>query len=164
MKLLLLASAALLAADSAAAQKPQQNANQPHNISRAEYLKSVTQRFTDIDTNHDGVVTKQELAVAEAKLAQQLTAARDQKMRAEFSQLDTNHDGKLSLEEFMAAAPQVRAAQTPDQIIQQLDTNHDGTISADEFRAPEIAKFNKVDANHDGIVTPAEIQAAAGKK
>ena len=163
MKSLLFVSAASLLATASPA-LVQAQAAAPKNISRADYLKAIDSRFGAIDANHDGIVTKAELAAIEAQVAQQLTTARNQKMRDEFNKLDTNKDGKLSLDEFMAAAPPIRAAQTPDQIIQQLDKNHDGKISADEFRAPEIAKFSKVDANHDGIVTPAEVQAAAGRK
>ena len=64
----------------------------------------------------------------------------------------------------MAAAPSVRAAQTPDQIIQMYDKNKDGKVSAEEFRAPELAKFQKVDTNHDGIASLEEIKAASGRK
>jgi len=158
--LLLVSAASMLAFASPALGQ----AAAPKPVSKADYLKTVDGRFGAIDTNHDGVLTKAELSAAEDKMAQQLTAARNQRMREEFNKLDTNKDGKLSFDEFMAAAPPVRAAQTPDQIIQALDKNHDGKISADEFRAPEIARFLKVDANHDGIVTPDEVKAAAGRK
>jgi hypothetical protein len=159
--LLLFPAASLLAFGSAAIG---QGAPAGKPVSKADYMKIIDARFAAIDTNHDGVVSKAELAAAEQKLVQQLTAARNQKMREEFNKLDTNKDGKLTFDEFMAAAPPVRAAQTPDQIIQALDKNHDGKISADEFRAPEIVKFDKADANHDGIVTPDEARAAAGRQ
>jgi Ca2+-binding EF-hand superfamily protein len=64
----------------------------------------------------------------------------------------------------MAAAPPLRTAESPEQMIARLDSNHDGKVSADEFRAPELAKFNRIDANHDGVVSPDEIKAAASRK
>lgn len=143
-----------------AAQAPQA----PRPISRTDYLKTVDAHFAQIDTNHDGKITKEELA---AELQHELQAANariTQQLQAKFRQLDTNHDGQLSLQEFMAIQPSIHPSETPDQMIQRLDTNHDGKISADEFRGPELAKFNRLDANHDGVVTPAEIQAASGRK
>src|SRR5205085_9923791 len=138
--------------------------NAPKPVSKADYVKAIDSRFGAIDSNHDGIITKAELGAAEQKVGQQLTTARNQKMREEFNKLDTNKDGKLSFDEFMAAAPPVRAAQTPDQIIQMYDKNKDGKVSADEFRAPELVKFEKVDTNHDGIASLEEIKASAGRK
>ena len=153
----LAAAVAVLGAGSAAlgqAQKP---------IAKADFIKTVDTRFNAMDTNHDGVVTKAELA---AELQRELDQARQlttQKLRQQFQQLDTNHDGQLSFAEFSAVIGNIRSAQTPDQKLQQLDTNHDGKISAAEYRAPELARFNKVDANHDGVITQAEIDAANHK-
>jgi len=154
----ILACAAIAISASAYAQ------NAPKPIARSDYIKTVDGHFSGADTNHDGFLSKAEvaaqaerdLATAKARINQQLTVR--------FQQLDTNHDGKLTLEEFLAAAPPLKVAETPDQMIARLDANHDGKISAEEFRAPEVAKFNKVDANHDGIVTPDEIKAANGRK
>jgi len=153
-RLLILGLAAAAAVPAAAQQK---------SVSRAEWTKTVDGHFAQLDTNHDGVLTKAELAVEQQRELAQAKAAIEQQMRASFNQLDTNKDGKLSFEEFLAMAPALKATESPDQLLQRLDTNHDGKISAAEFRAPEIAKFDKADINHDGIVTPAEAQAA-GKK
>ena len=133
----------------------------PKPISRADYIKVVSDRFNAADTNHDGQVTKAEAMAQQQRDLEKTKAQLIQKFTGEFNQLDTNRDGKLTLAEFLAGAPTVKPNQTADQLIARLDTNHDGKISADEFRNPELAKFNRVDANHDGIVTPQEQQAAA---
>lgn len=136
----------------------------PKPVSRVDYVKSVDARFNAMDTNHDGIVSKAELAAELQKELDTAKAQLTQKLRQQFTQLDTNKDGQLSFAEFSAVIGNVHSMETPDQKLQQLDTNHDGKISAEEYRAPELAKFNKIDTNHDGIVTPAELQAAAGRK
>jgi Ca2+-binding EF-hand superfamily protein len=157
-RLLLISAAALAIASPALAQ------NAPKPISRSDFLKNVDARFNNVDTNHDGKVTREELAAAQQRDLQNAKAALNKRMEDEFKRLDTNHDGVLSLQEFLAAAPAIKTTETPDQLLARLDTNHDGKVSLEEFRAPEIAKFNRIDANHDGVITPAELQAATGKK
>lgn len=154
MRHVFLAAVALVAASQAPAQ-------QAKPVTRSEFLNNVMARFNVIDANHDGKITRDEIIAAQQRDLRQANAKLRQSLEAKFRQLDTNHDGKLSLEEFLAAAPPVRSAQTPDQILQQLDANHDGKISLDEFRAPQLAAFNEADTNHDGIVSPAEAQAYA---
>lgn len=150
-------AAALLSAGTPAlaqAQKP---------LAKTDFIKNVDARFNAMDTNHDGVVTRAELA---AELQRELNQARQlatQKLRQQFNQLDTNHDGQLSFAEFSAVIGNIRSAETPDQKLQELDSNHDGKISAAEYRAPELARFNRIDTNHDGVITQAEIEAANRK-
>jgi Ca2+-binding EF-hand superfamily protein len=161
-KMLLCAAAALLPLSSAAlAQNPPPA---PKPVARADYAKTLNTRFNVVDSNHDGYISKAELAVEQQNELQQARTRINQQLQAKFKELDTNKNGQLSLQEFMAATPAIKTAQGADQVMQQLDSNRDGKISGDEFRAPELAKFNKVDANHDGIVTPDEIKAAAGWK
>ena len=141
-----------------------QTAPQTQPVTRSAYLSTVGNRFTQIDLNHDGQLTRAELT---SQLARELDNAKAQitrQLAESFKRLDTNKDGQLSFQEFSAAAPQLKSTETPDQLLQSLDTNHDGKVSLDEFRAPQVAKFNRADTNHDGIVTPAEARAAAGQK
>jgi Ca2+-binding EF-hand superfamily protein len=160
-RLLFISSAAALSFGSAALA---QNAAQPKPVSRADFVKNIDGRFNTIDTNHDGKVTKEEVAAQEQRELQLAKTRIAQQLQAKFKQLDTNKDGQLSVQEFMAAAPPIRNAETADQVLQRLDSNHDGKVTADEFRNPELAKFNKVDANRDGVVTPEEVKAATGRR
>ena len=160
MRLPLLASASLAIGmtSTVEAQQP------PKPITRSDYIKNVDARFNAIDTNHDGKISKEEMAAEQQHELQQAKAAIVKRMEEQFRQLDTNKDGVLSLQEFMAAAPPVRTSETPDQVMARLDADHDGTVSIEEFRAPELVKFNRIDTNHDGVVTPDELRAAQGKK
>lgn len=151
----LAATAALLSAGSATLGQPQ--AQKP--LTKSDFIKKIDVGFNAMDTNHDGVVTKAELA---AELQRELNDARrraTEQLRKQFNQLDTNHDGQLSFAEFSAVVSNIHSAETPDQKLQELDTNHDGKISAAEYRAPELARFNKIDTNHDGVISRAEYQA-----
>jgi hypothetical protein len=157
MKYLILALGATALSSAVSAQTA------PKPITRADYINVLNQRFAAVDTNHDGFVSRDELAVQQQKDLAQAKANLEAQLRDAFKRLDTNKDGSLSLAEFLASAPGIKATETPDQMVQGLDTNHDGKIGPDEFRAPQLAKFNRVDANHDGVVTPEEQKAAGGK-
>ena len=136
----------------------------PKPIARGDYIKLLNTRFSTVDTNHDGNISKDELATQQQKDLAQARARIEQQLRDAFKRLDTNKDGALSLPEFLASTPAIKSNETPDQMLQLFDSNHDGKVSPEEFRAPQLAKFNKVDANHDGVATVQEQQAAGGGK
>jgi Ca2+-binding EF-hand superfamily protein len=147
----------------AEAQTAKPAAQAPKPISKADYTKNVDARFNTLDINHDNVLSKDEIAAAQQKAMNNARAVEQQRMEASFKKLDTNKDGSLSLAEFKAAAPPVRASETPDQMLGQLDKNKDGKVSLLEYRAGPVAAFDKMDANHDGTVTPQEVAAARKK-
>jgi Ca2+-binding EF-hand superfamily protein len=130
----------------------------PKPVSRADFIKIGDGQFSGADTNHDGFMSRAELAAQQERDLEKAKANLNQQFTAKFNQLDTNHDGKLSLQEFLAAVPQLKIGEPADQMIARLDTNHDGRISAEEFRNSRLAAFNRLDANHDGILTPQESQ------
>jgi hypothetical protein len=156
-KCLILTLAAMTLSSAGAAQPA------PKPIARADYINVLNSHFATMDTNHDGVVSRDEVAAQEQRDLAQAKANMQAQLRDAFKRLDTNKDGALSLAEFLATAPGIKTSQTPEQLLQTLDANHDGKISAEEFRAPQLAKFNRVDANHDGVVTPEEQRAGGGK-
>ena len=87
--------------------------------------QQVEARFKQLDTNHDGQLSKAEfLAVAppvQARTTPQQYVAT----------LDANKDGKVSLTEFEAA---------PLNGFNKLDANHDGTVTAQEIQAARAPK------------------------
>lgn len=161
MKRLILAAAIAVAALPAAA-FGQANAAKP--VSRAQLVKSLDTRFGGIDSNHDGKITKPELAAAQQHDLQAGNRKLRQEMQVKFKQLDTNKDGQLSPAEFLVVVPTLRANETPDQLMAKFDANKNGSVTTDEFRAPDLAKFTRIDANRDGIATVEEMRRAAGQK
>ena len=156
----ILIAAATLAAAGQAQPAADPTDQTPQAMTKAEFLKGMDTRFASIDTNKDGFLTKEEIAVVQANALKRATAAREQRMEAEFKKLDTNNNGALDLAEFKAAAPAVRPAGTPDAMVAQLDSNKDGKVSSTEYRTPPLANFDRLDTNKDGTITPQELQAA----
>ena len=159
----LLAGAALAAPAAQMAQaqtaRPAQAQQAPKPMTKGDFTKSLDARFTAVDTNKDGALTRDEIAAVQTRALQQVAVQQQQRIAAEFQRLDTNKDNQLSIAEFRAAAPPVRAEQTPDQMLAQADSNKDGRISVQEYRAPQLANFDRADTNKDGTVTPQEVQA-----
>lgn len=141
-----------------AVQQPAQQAPKP--MTKAEFTANIDARFAAVDANKDGSLSSAEIAAVQQKALQQAAVNQQQRIEAEFKKLDTNKDNQLSLAEFKAAAPPVRASETPAQMITQLDTNKDGKVSAAEYRAIPMSNFERMDTNKDGIVTPQEVEAA----
>jgi Ca2+-binding EF-hand superfamily protein len=138
--LVTLAPAALLAADPAATTPP---AGRPHGEGRW---------FSQIDTNHDGAISKEEaLAAAQARIDKQ------------FAKVDTNHDGLITQEELRAAA-QARRAEAKAKAAARFkaeDKNGDGFLSKDEAAANRFLarRFDQLDTNKDGMLSPEEVAA-----
>jgi Ca2+-binding EF-hand superfamily protein len=83
----------------------------------AKALPRLAKHFDEIDANHDGQITADEMR------------AHHEKMRGEhWKKLDTNGDGKISKEE---AKAHPRLAERFD----QLDANKDGFLTPDEIQA-----------------------------
>ena len=110
--------------------------------------------FRKIDTNGDGVISKKEFNIFNAK---------------HFKSLDTNKDGKLTPEELMGGmqsgmghadngAMHGNGTTHLDQRFNAADVNHDGGLDRVEAKdMPMLTQyFDEVDANKDGKVTRQE--------
>ena len=106
--------------------------------------------FEQIDTNGDGVITKEDMAA---------------KAEERFKSADTNGDGKLSAEEMKAGAESRKAERMQarmDRMIERLDTDGDGLISLEEMQSNERGGrfFERLDKDGDGSITAEEFEAA----
>lgn len=123
---------------------------------REEDLRRKSEAFRNIDTDHDGGISKDEAG-----------KQTDSFFLDHFDEIDTNNDNKLSLFELNRYSDQqdAQAAEPPKPgkpgpLFLQMDKDHNGTLSKDELKGmPEFYKsFDNMDADHDGKITPAEIQ------
>jgi len=89
-------------------------------ISREEAvaLPMLAKHFDQIDTDHDGQLSKAELR-----------ASAQQHRAAQWKKLDTDGDGKVSKAEAQANAPRLAAQ------FDALDTDHDGFLTPAELKA-----------------------------
>lgn len=101
----------------------------------------------EMDANHDGKLTRQELTAETTRT---------------FAGYDRDNDGKLSREEYEGARG-VRSAMGGfvKQHANEIDANGDGVISRDELRATATRMFDRADRNHDGTLTADELNAPA---
>jgi Ca2+-binding EF-hand superfamily protein len=143
------ASAAALA-QSAAPAAPAPGNHRAHgylarNENRADVSKHVEKMFARFDLDHDGFVTKDEVASAEAAFDARQRQQAPKRAAKLFDRLDTNHDGQVTLAEVEAAHAARYAARDRQ---------------ANSKRRVHSRLFDRADANKDGVVTRAEFDAA----
>ncbi|VWD21292.1 hypothetical protein BLA18112_05373 [Burkholderia lata] len=89
--------------------------------------------FDKIDTNHDGMIDRNEWnAFMTQYLAQQ-----QKQFDASFDAADTNHDGKLSRAEAQAANPLL------GKYFDQIDIHHHGYLTKADIRAAILKKMER---------------------
>ena len=159
-------------------------------ISRAELTKSLEARFTKMDVNGDGQLSKEDrdakradrsakrgeqFAKADAngdgELSQtEMEAARAERKASKFARADKDGNGKLSQEEAQSMKGKRggkgmrgkghKRGGNGMAMMRDADTNGDQKISKAEFTTAALTRFDKADANSDGKLTKEERQAA----
>lgn len=126
MNRLLIAALPLLIATPAFAQdaggQPRGNWNAAQTREEAEQRAQMV--FEQLDANHDGVITQDEIAAFTKMMGD--NARMTGRVTRMFSEADANHDGKLTAAEARARA---------DAAFDAADTNHDGVLSPEERQA-----------------------------
>ena len=107
-------------------------------------IQQMLANFTRIDSDGDGLISRDELRSVQA---------------ARWQQIDRNRDGYLTLDDFPSVAAERAKTQLAE--IGYLDANGDGRISQSEFLDGEAPVFRDADRNRDGVVTRSELEAAA---
>ena len=108
-------------------------------------------KFAQIDTNHDGAISRDEAAAAPM-------------LSGKFDEIDADRDGRVMPAELKAYAKTHRGG-AKGGAFGKMDSNGDGVVTRDEVAAnPKLArKFDEADMDHDGRVTLEEAKAAKGK-
>jgi Ca2+-binding EF-hand superfamily protein len=115
--------------------------------------------FARLDSNHDGVVTRDEFMNAGPG------AGRVE--RRVFVVRDGDGPGREGPGMGPGGGMGMRGGMGPGggmhgRMMERMDSNHDGRISLAEAEAGALQAFDRADSNHDGVVTPEERQAARG--
>jgi hypothetical protein len=96
----------------------------------AKSLPRLAKHFDEIDANHDGQLSQDELRSFHEQMRAQHEQMRAQRMAEHWKKIDTDGDGRVSLAEAQANAPRL------------------------------AERFSQIDANGDGFITPEEMKAA----
>jgi hypothetical protein len=116
-------------------------------VAHAQGRASPEAMFEGADTNHDGLVSREELLAARA---------------AQFSRLDRNDDGYLD----DADVPKRLLARRPEGggggglLRAQFDTDGDGRVSREEYAGGPTLMFDRADADKDGALNEQELAQA----
>ena len=114
-------------------------------LSRAYFPAHVQRLFKALDLNHDGFVSRDEIASSQARFDEKMTKSAPKRVAKAFDRLDANHDGQITQADIEA----VRAARLAARSQRARSTHH-----------PASSLFARADANKDGAVTRSEYDAA----
>lgn len=145
-------------------------------ISTFEDIKQFQSCFEDIDKDHDGKISKDELINAYAKIMPHENA--EAVAKDLISKLDYDFDGNIEYTEFLASCSLRQkniSLEKLEYAFNMFDTDRSGTISVDEIRGflgSGLAEADKVwtqilqeaDKNGDGVIDLAEFLTLMNNK
>jgi len=107
------------------------------------------QRFFDqIDTNHDGVISRAEYQAW---------------VDSRFAKFDTNGDGSIDAQEIIASPVTAQRVQArAEGFVKRYDTSGTGKVSKSDFEAKEMARFDRLSGGADTL-TPDQLAAHRGR-
>lgn len=107
--------------------------------------------FDKLDTNHDGVISREEFMNGRAQMREKrVIVMRSPDGAAPMPPMPPMREMRMH-----AMAPGMGFA---GRLFDMADANHDGRVSLQEAETAALAHFDKADLNHDGRITPDERQ------
>ena len=140
---LLCAACVLAATGSAVAADPAGDAVNTRAAKRAEFRQRY---FNQLDTNHDGVVSRAEYQAW---------------VDARFDRLDGNHDGQVDANEIAHAPATAEHEQKRAEGFVKRNGNGKSTVSKTDFEAKAMARFDRLGAGADTLTID---QLAPGRR
>lgn len=137
----LFAVSALAAAGATFAADPGSDASAPGPDARAQWRQHF---FDQIDTNHDGVISRAEYQTW---------------VDRRFAKLDTNGSGSVTAADIAASpATAARVQKRAEAFVKRYDTSGTGSVTQAEFEAKEMGRFDKLSGGADTL-TEAQLTA-----
>lgn len=150
---------------------------------RADVPARIAKMFGQLDLNHDGFITADELASSKARFDERQSKSAPTRAQKAFDRLDANHDGEVTAAE-LAARSTARKSSTGrhraagSSLLARADANKDGILTRAEYesavasgkikarhanmRGAALARmFDAADTNKDGKLSLEEAQKAA---
>jgi Ca2+-binding EF-hand superfamily protein len=156
------------------------------NQNRSDVPARIDKMFKQLDLNHDGFVTRDEIASLQARFDDRMSKSTPKRAARMFDRMDINHDGKITQAEVDAArtarsaakGKTSKASRGRSSFFLEADANKDGVVTRAEFDAATtsgkiklrhanmrgsaiVRLFDAADANKDGRVSLEEAQKAA---
>lgn len=115
----------------------------------AGHRADVRQRFFDqIDTNHDGVISRAEYQAW---------------VDSRYAKLDSNGDGSVDAQEIIASPAVAQRVQArAEGFVKRYDTSGTGKVSRSDFEAKEMARFDRLSGGADTL-TADQLAAHRGR-
>ena len=131
----------------------------PTALNRTDFVDMLDKRFTQLDLNQDSVLETSEVPL---RHHDQILAADTNHdgilTREEY------HAALAAIAKAKSATPTEKGWAMVDAQFDAVDQSHTGRIPRDAFIAAATAHFDGADLNRDGIVTPGEARKAAKMK
>ena len=109
--------------------------------------------FDKLDTNHDGVISRQEFMAARPNFHEHRVMV----MREDKEAAGVAGNGHMHHMDMRQMGMRGGFAA---HLFAMADANHDGKVSLQEAEAAALAHFDRMDLNHDGKITPEERREA----
>ena len=163
--------------------------NNDKTVTREELNKASRNRFSEMDTDRDNLISatefkhyfQQRRQNRRTKKYKMIDGDADGLMTKDefltfkykraserFHGIDVDEDGIVSLEEFVAAKPRRHGKRfrtnRGKRFFSKLDTNSNGEVTRDESLAAWTNWFNRIDENNDKTVTMDEVKLFRSKK